>query len=361
MDSHIGKNRQTPATPRWKQRPEGSNWGDFGPDDQIGRLNLLTPERVRRAAAEVRDGHTFCLSLPLDYPGGNLLNPRRHPPVLRPTVRNGRPNLNYVMADDYPRLTDVMNDDAVILHTQYSTQWDALCHVGQLFDGDADGTPEPRYYNGFRPGIDVVGPTDAEDAGAVGMVPYRATSYAKALGIENMAKACVQGRGVMVDLHAHFGNAQSMVGYDAFMRVLEADKVEVEEGDMLCLHTGYAEVVLGMNRQPDVETLEHSCASLDGRDQRLLQWITDCGLAVIAADNYAVEGLPATDAPGYCAMAPLHEHCLFKLGIHLGELWHLTPLAKWLRANGRYRFMLTAPPLRLPGSVGSPVTPVGTV
>ena len=32
---------------RWKHRPEGSNWGDFGPDDQLGRLNLLTPEKVR--------------------------------------------------------------------------------------------------------------------------------------------------------------------------------------------------------------------------------------------------------------------------------------------------------------------------
>jgi len=55
------------------------------------------------------------------------------------------------------------------------------------------------------------------------------------------------------------------------------------------------------------------------------------------------------------------EHCLFKLGVHLGELWHLTPLADWLRAHGRHRFLLTAPPLRLPGAVGSPTTPVATV
>jgi hypothetical protein len=348
-------------TTRWAHRPEGSNWGDFGPDDQIGRLNLLTPERVRRAAEEVREGRNFCLSLPLDYPGGNLLNPRRHPPVLRPTLRNGRPNLNYEMADDYPQMTDVMNDDAVILHTQYSTQWDALCHVGQLFDADGDGKAEPRYYNGFRPGVDLVGPTDPQDAGAVGMVPYKSTSYARALGIENMAVTCVQGRGVMIDLHAHFGNTATTVGYDALMRVLESDRVQVEEGDMVCLHTGFAQVVLEMNRKPDPHRLENSCASLDGRDERLLQWVTDSGLSVIAADNYAVEVLPAVEGRGCCAMAPLHEHCLFKLGIHLGELWHFTPLAQWLRTNGRSRFMLTAPPLRLPGSVGSPVTPVGTV
>ena len=70
------------ATSRWKHRPEGSTWGDFGPDDQIGRLNLITPEKVRQGAAEVREGRTFCLSLPLDYPGGAVLNPRRTPPVL---------------------------------------------------------------------------------------------------------------------------------------------------------------------------------------------------------------------------------------------------------------------------------------
>ena len=130
------------AVKRWTRRPEGSNWGDFGPDDQLGRLNLITPQKVREGVAEVHEGLTFCLSLPLDYPGGNLLNPRRHPPVLRPTVRDGRPNLNYRLAVNDPNATDVVSDDAVILHTQYSTQWDSLAHVGQLFDADGDGVPE---------------------------------------------------------------------------------------------------------------------------------------------------------------------------------------------------------------------------
>ena len=100
---------------------------------------------------------------------------------------------------------------------------------------------------------------------------------------------------------------------------------------------------------------------LDGRDRRLLDWVTDSGLSVLIADNYAVEAHPALSHPGCCAVLPLHEHCLFKLGVHLGEIWHLTPLAEWLRAHGRNRFLLTAPPLRLPGAVGSPVTPVATV
>jgi hypothetical protein len=60
-------------------------------------------------------------------------------------------------------------------------------------------------------------------------------------------------------------------------------------------------------------------------------------------------------------MMPLHQHCLFKLGLPLAEYWWLTPLAKALGGLGRTSFMLTAPPLRPPGAVGSPVTPVGTI
>jgi len=64
----------TPANARrWKQRPEGANRGDFGAGDPIGRLDLPTPERVKRAVAEVREGSRCCLSLPLGHPGGNLL------------------------------------------------------------------------------------------------------------------------------------------------------------------------------------------------------------------------------------------------------------------------------------------------
>ena len=176
-----------------------------------------------------------------------------------------------------------------------------------------------------------------------------------------MAEACMQGRGVMIDLHHHYGDARRTVGYDDLMRVLEADRVVVEPGDLVCLHTGFAEVLLAMDGRPDPEVLHGSCAALDGRDAKLLQWITDSGLAVLVADNYAVEAYPAGPCDGACPTLPLHAHCLFRLGIHLGELWHLTPLARWLRGQGRSRFLLTAPPLRLPGAVGSPVTPVATV
>ncbi|PHQ67724.1 MAG: cyclase [Sneathiella sp.] len=335
---------------RWVNRPDGSNWGDFGEDDQIGRINLITPEKIRGAAAEVKTGERFCLSLPLDMPGGNLLNPRRLPPKLSPTLRSGdRPNMNYNLSQDNPDFIDVICDDVVLLHTQYSSQWDSLAHVGQEFDADGDGINEIVYYNGYRAGVHICGP---EDEGGMSVT---------ALGIENMAAAAVQGRGVMIDLEGEFGRDPVIVGYDDLMRVMEKDHVLVEEGDMVCLHTGFAEMIMEMGGNPVKEKLHGSCATLDGRDSRLLNWITDTGLSVLIADNYAVEAHPSRKGEGSCAFLPIHEHCLFKLGIHLGELWHLTPLNRWLKENGRSRFLLTAPPLRLPGAVGSPANPVATV
>jgi hypothetical protein len=344
------------SNPRWKRRPEGSNWGDFGPDDQLGRLNLLTPEVVRRGLAAAREGLRFCLSLPLDYPGGNVLSAARKPPVLRPTLRRGRPYFAYAMQSEDPRFTDVVNDDLAVLHLQYSTHWDALGHVGSLFDADGDGQPEIRFYNGYSAAADFTGPTDVSDAG----VGETSTVAARALGVEHMAASAIQGPGVLVDLARHLGRDRSIVGHDTLMRILTEDKIEVQPGDILCLHTGLGAEILAMKREPTAEGLAR-CAVLDGRDPALLQWITDSGIAAIAADNYAVELNPGRDPCQGCAYLPLHEHCIFKLGLPLGELWYLSDLAAWMTENRRSRFLLTAPPLRLPGAVGTPLTPVATV
>src|SRR5258708_1643909 len=345
--------------PGWKQRPAGSTWGDFGPDDQLGRLNLLTPGKVLQGIAEVREGRVFCLSLPLDYPGGNVLNPRRHPPTLRPTEREGKPVMNYPLNRHDHRHTDIVCDAAAVMTLQYSTQWDSLAHVGQMFDADGDGKPEMVYYNGYRAGEDVIGPVDYRGGGEVAQ---EGCSGARALGVENMATACIQGRAVMIDLFAHYGRARQWVGYDELMQVLEKDKVEVETGDHVCLRTGFDNLVLEQNRLPDGALLAKSCAVLDGRDEKLQQWVTDSGLVALISDNYAVEAHPSRECDGpSCAALPLHAHCLFRLGVNLGELWYLSELADWLRVHKRSRFLLTAPPLRLPGAVGSPATPVATV
>jgi kynurenine formamidase len=347
-------------TQRWKQRPPGSNWGEFGPDDQRGRMNYVTREKVLQGIAEAKEGITFCLSLPLDFPGGNVLNPRRLPPRQFATLRSGgTQNFCYPLSRDNAINTDVVCDDLVVLTLQYSTQWDSFAHIGSQFDADGDGTPEIVFYNGFRGG-EHVKPAQ-ETPGAEPWAKYEG-ARAEALGIENLAEHGAQGRGVMIDLHHHFGREPKAVNFDELMRVLESDRVTVEKGDMVCIYTGFADVILELNKKPDPQLLHNTCGGLDGRDEKLLKWVSDSGLACLIADNYAVELIPASPfKPMKHAAMPLHEHCIFKNGIHLGEMWYLTELARWLREHKRNRFLLTAPPLRLPGAVGSPAAAVATV
>lgn len=337
---------------RWRNRPEGSTWGDWGADDQRGRMNLVTPECRRAAAQEVQDGLCFCLSMPLNFPGGNAVNPKRHPPrfgeVIHPPT--GRLYYNYDWALDQADNMDITSDECVTIYSQYSTQWDSFAHVGSRFDADGDGEAEAVYYNGYRAHEHVLGP-DAE--GGMG---------ARALGVENMAAGGMQGRGVLVDLVPHVGIARTAIGYDQLMGILDADGVEVEEGDFFLFHTGWDDMIMEMAGQPDAEKLHASGAVLNGFDDKLLNWITDSGLVALISDNMAIE-----DSHGYgetqggCSRLPIHRHCLFRLGVHLGEIWYLSELAAALKERGRSRFMLTAPPLRLPGAVGSPATPIATI
>jgi kynurenine formamidase len=352
------------VTKRWAQRPDGSTWGDWGDDDELGRINLLTPEKVRQGVHEVEAGVTFCLSLPLDFPGGTALNQRRHPPVLAPTEDmdgNADTFYNIHMSEmpDFgdPKYVDVWADDVVTLSLQYSTQWDSLAHVGAEFDADGDGVDEGVYYNGYRAGTDLVGPGDDVAGDGIG---HRC--FARHLGLEHMAFHGVQGRGVLVDLAHHLGDEWRAVDLELLQEILAADQVVVEPGDMLLFHTGFATRVLEWDRNPDPRKIFTTSSYLDGRDPALLEWIADSQIAALVADNYAVEGLLGKDRdPSRHSFLPIHHLCLFKLGVPLGEMWYLHELAGWLREHGRNRFLLTAPPLRLPGIVGSPLTPIATV
>ncbi|KAI9010033.1 hypothetical protein DFJ74DRAFT_645862 [Hyaloraphidium curvatum] len=373
-------------TSRWTHRPEGSTWGDWGEDDQIGRLNLLTPAKVLEGAAEVKEGISFCLSLPLDIPKTNwLVHPQRYAPKLSPTVRvDGSPAFCGLSRRIDPLLTSVGCDDRVDIVLQYSTQWDSLAHVGALHDPFGDGNLVPMFYNGFAAGKDIIGTIDYDLATGE---PVKGTERehvgALKLGVENMASKVgshrlsppdgltpslprqpIQGRAVMIDIHAHYGNERKWIGYKELKEIMDKDKVVVEPGDMVCFHTGFAQMILDRDGAPTKEEMENSCAVLDGRDPALRQWVTDSGAVSLIADNFAVEGLPSRPPPDPTKPhhpLPLHEHALFKLGVNLGEFWYLTALAKHLRSKGRSRFFLTAPPLNLPKAVGSPANAVGTV
>ena len=332
------------ATQRYSRRPDGSNWGDFGPDDQLGTLNYMTPQTRLAAIAEIRAGLSFSLSLPLTVPRAPVLNPRRKGPVIRPAEKNGEPVYRYPLARDVPGATDVISDDRVTLSPQYSTQWDALGHVNSLFDAHGTGQAAPTGYNGF---------TVSEPHG-------QGFAGTRDLSIAPMARHGIQGRGVMVDLRAHFGDQPHKVSHSELMAVLRTDGVTVRAGDVLCLHTGLAELALTLD-DSELHQIKTRCAVLDGDDPALLAWIKESRIAAIAADNHAVEMRNHHLRADTGALLPLHEQCLFKLGLPLGELWHLTPLAHWLREHGRHAFFLTAAPMYVPGLVGAPVNPIATV
>ncbi|MFV8817887.1 cyclase family protein [Haliea sp. E17] len=329
---------------RWLKKPEGANWGEFGDDDRTGRMNLITPRHRQQALAEAREGRVFVLSLPLDHPRGGIF-PGRHAPSLEPTIaRDGRTMYDWTVVG----AIDVVNDDRVTMDLQYSTQWDGLSHYGIRFDADGDGVAEHIFYNGFRSDRDFVQPGPDREPRAL------------ALGIEHLAMTGVQGRGVLVDIRDYGRGPHQLVDFEGLQAAMQAQGAEVREGDFLCLYTGYADLLLRDGADVDMEALA-VCPGLQGGDPALLRWIDESGLAAICADNPMVEKIEGVQRCEDAALLPLHEHCLVKLGIHLGELWWFGELAAWLRANRRSAFLLTAPPLKLPGAVGSPATPVATV
>ncbi|KAI9022653.1 hypothetical protein DFJ74DRAFT_100994 [Hyaloraphidium curvatum] len=349
--------------PRWKVRPQDSTWGDWGPDDQIGRLNLINEQTVLAAAKEIRDGRRFCLSLPLDRPGGEVLSPGRPPPKLSPTEYvKGMPQFNQPLVTLGQNFCDVGCDDRVDLVLQHSTQWDSLAHIGSVFDKDGTGKPVICYYNGYS----------AEDMVSSGIYhpdgkyedAHREHKGATKLGIENIAATPVQGRGVLIDLERRYGRERHRVSWKELEQIMKEDNIVVESGDMVLFYTGYGDVVMEQGDNPDKSVLLSSCAVIDGLDPGIQQFFIKNGIVAAISDNYAVEAFPEPNVPADPSkphpLLPLHEVLLFKLGAYIGELWWLTDLAMHLRETKRSRFFLTAPPLRLPGAVGSPANAVAT-
>ncbi|MGH9038413.1 MAG: hypothetical protein ACRD0O_21870, partial [Acidimicrobiia bacterium] len=109
--------------------PEGSNWGVFGDDDEVGTLNFLTPEAVLRGVASVREGRAYPLNLPVNLPTDRPIGRPEHEKVAH--IRN-------MQFDGL-----VVNDDHIVLATQGSTQWDSFVHTGADEEG-IDGV----FYNG---------------------------------------------------------------------------------------------------------------------------------------------------------------------------------------------------------------------
>ena len=106
-------------------------------------------------------------------------------------------------------------------------QWDSLAHAGAEFDADGDGVEEAVFYNGYRAGTDLVGPSaDARGDGS------GHGAFAHHLGLEHMAATGVQGRGVLIDLAHHLGHAWRGVDRNTLEEIMAADNVVVEKSDV---------------------------------------------------------------------------------------------------------------------------------
>ena len=92
--------------------PPGNAWGLWGKEDELGMLNRITPEVVTAAAAEIKEGLRIPLDLPLDKPS--------HPAF-------DRQRFHHEILNKAPM---TMNDDAIYINTQSSTQWDGFRHYG---------------------------------------------------------------------------------------------------------------------------------------------------------------------------------------------------------------------------------------
>lgn len=288
-----------------------SSWGRWGDDDERGAANLVDAAAIRRGAAEVRTGQALSLALPLRAGAGSGVAGRS--PMQHFMGRDGgdyaaglpeRPGFGFA-------------DDSVLLPTHGGTHIDALSHIWR------DGA----MYNGF-----------AAD---------RVTSRgAAALGIEKAGPLVT--RGICVDLVSegelalpggHLISAADLSG------AVEHAGIEPGPGDALLVRTGWVDAWLAGDAQTDAwPGLDADCAA----------WIAERDIALVGADNIAVEAFPSSDPD--CQM-PLHIGLLRDHGVYLVELLSLRELA----ATGRGTFQLLVAPLPIVGGVGSPVNPVAVL
>ena len=183
--------------------------------------------------------------------------------------------------------------------------------AGALFDADGDGIEEIVYYNGWRGGEHIKGPSDVVSSEQNGSVK------AERLGIENMAVTCVQGRGVLIDLQKHFGDERVFVGFEDLKRVMRKDGVVVEQGDMLVLHTGWSTMLYEMKLKPNAEKLHSSCAVLNGDDPKLLDWIESSQISALISDNFAIEDARLERSSDYKV-----RDCQFIINVFLNWDYH---------------------------------------
>lgn len=303
----------------------GTSWGVYGADDEVGTLQEATPPRAVDAARLVRRGAVFPLSLPLDEPD---------PPLF------GRRAATHTVVTEPTSLDDRYDD----LHPQASSQWDALAHVRH---------PHLGFYNGA--------PADSVGIGR-----------GSRLGVDRWGERGIAARFVLLDVartRAAEGRPlrwdhRDAIGVDDLEATARAQGVEVAPGSVVLIRTGW---VAGFRDAPAAERARIAAMVPSDditRDRELMPpapgleasedvaaWLWDHEVAAVAADNPALEAMPFSreSVDGW-----LHYRLIAMLGIAVGELWELDPLALDCAHDGVWEGLLTSAPLRAAGGIGSP-------
>lgn len=297
-------------------------WGVYGDDDQLGALNLVTQQSAYDAVGEVRTGQSFALQLPLDLPS--------------PPFFGRQPFIHHVV-----RSSPLSTDDSIDgFYPQSSSQWDALGHAI---------TDDGLAYNN-------VGLDDVLENGR--------------LGIDTLGARGLVTRGVLLDIPRYHeakglrwsGSERLEIDADMIRSVVDWAGVDLRPGDVLCVRTGWLEHYLGLGQEARVELAEASLRLAFETPgiapaQGIAELVWDEGIVAIALDNPGSEPFPVPflpDGSGVDGLQLSHLHLTTALGVLLGEMWDLEALSAACAEDGRYAFLLTSAPLRIPGGLGSP-------
>ncbi|AUA11946.1 cyclase family protein [Streptomyces sp. SID8382] len=291
-----------------------NNWGRWGAADEIGTLNLITEAVVREAAATVRTGRRVPLAVPLRQDG------------IQTGMIPGRINpLHTMVAVNFEMFgpdTVATSDDAVTMGLQAGTHWDGLAHVSH----------SGRIYNG-RPADSI-------------------TSHERAAfgGIEKAGP--LVSRGVLLDVAGARGTERLPEGHAVTPEDLDAAEelagTTVRPGDITLVRTGQIQRYLAGEK-------EAYAFPSPGLSLRTPEWFHARDVAAVANDTLTFEVFPPEIENLWM---PVHALDLVEMGMLQGQNWNLEELSAVCAEEGRYAFLLSAPPEPFVGGTGAPVAPV---
>ncbi|KAK3403265.1 hypothetical protein B0T20DRAFT_388924 [Sordaria brevicollis] len=325
--------------PKVEGQPQGCAWGVFDKDgvkDIYGTLNFITPETVKAAAAEVQHGISVSLNWSLNaikYPFSHRQAPVHTPLVLGPDL-NMKGLLGF--------------DDSLTFNTQYSSQWDSLCHVTHSHSGET--------YNGFVPTAEKLSCTTSPaciNGHEEGVLPTLDRWH---------ARGGLVARGVLVDWKRYAEEVKGekewhpLDGYKITTSDLEEAArhfgVEFRSGDVLVVRTGLTSILESPTPEDFAKMANMKMAGVEGSEE-MARWVWNKRFAAVAGDAIAFEAMGGYSKETGIDLV-LHRYFITLFGMSIGELWDLDALSEACKKTGKYSFLLTSAPLNHPGLVASP-------